>query len=104
MVYFISTNKKGISAAELSRKLSVQKRTALAFKRKVMKAMASSETHPMDGYVEVDETFVGGHESGKVGMSQSNNDQVVIGIQRSGHKGISRSYALKIYNVLRNSL
>ena len=98
MVYFISTNKKGISAAELSRKIDVQKRTAWAFKRKVMKAMASSENQPMDGYVEVDETFVGGYQEGKVGRSQSNKDQVVIGIQRSGYKGISRAYALRIEN------
>jgi hypothetical protein len=29
--------------------------------------MASSENHPIDGKVEVDETFIGGQESGKRG-------------------------------------
>jgi len=64
IVYYVSTNKKGISAAELSRKLDLRVKTCWSFKRKVMEAMASSNNHPIDGKVEVDEIFVGGHEEG----------------------------------------
>ena len=98
IVYFVSTSKKGISAAELSRKLDLREKTCWSFKRKVMKAMASSENHPIDGKVEVDEIFIGGQEVGKRGRSKSKKDQVVIAIQRHGKKGISRAYAMKINN------
>jgi hypothetical protein len=61
IVYFVSTNKKGITSTELSRKLNLRQKTCWGFKRKVMKAMESSENHPIEGDVEVDETVFGGH-------------------------------------------
>ncbi len=64
IVYFVSTNKKGITSTELSRKLGLRQKTCWAFKRKVMKAMGSSGKHPLEGNVEVDEFVVGGQESG----------------------------------------
>jgi transcription initiation factor IIE alpha subunit len=45
IVYFVSTNKKGITSTELSRKLNLRQKTCWGFKRKVMKAMESS--HPI---------------------------------------------------------
>lgn len=42
MVYFISTNKKGITSTGLSRKLGLKQKACWLFKRKVMKAMESS--------------------------------------------------------------
>jgi hypothetical protein len=58
IVYFVSTNKKGITSTELSRKLNLRQKTCWGFKRKVMKAMESSENHPIEGDVEVDETVL----------------------------------------------
>ena len=46
IVYFVSTNKKGITSTELSRKLNLRQKTCWSFKRKVMKAMKSSGDHP----------------------------------------------------------
>jgi len=60
IVYFMSTNKKGISSTELSRKLDLRQKTCWSFRTKVSKAMKRSKKHPMDGQVEVDE-FVVGH-------------------------------------------
>jgi len=60
IVYFVSTNKKGISSTELSRKLGLRQKTCWFFKRKVMKAMESSGNYPLKGSVDVDEFFVGG--------------------------------------------
>jgi len=64
IVYFVSTNKKGVISTELARKLSLRQKTCWAFKRKVIKAMKSSGDHPLTGTAEVDETVFGGQEEG----------------------------------------
>jgi hypothetical protein len=94
IVYFMSTNKQGISSTELSRKLGLRQKTCWAFKQKVMKAMASSLQHPMLGKVEVDETVVGQQEEGTKGRQNENKKLVVVAIARAG-KGIGRMYANK---------
>ena len=91
IVYFVSTNKKGISSMELSRKLSLRQKTCWYFKRKVMQAMESSGKYPLSGNVDVDEFFVGGQESGKKGRGKERKQLVVIAIEKRG-KGISRMY------------
>jgi len=92
IVYFVSTNKKGITSTELSRKLALRQKTCWSFKRKVMKAMKSSQDYPMEGNVEVDETVFGGQETGVVGRKNDNKKLVVIGIEKK-KKGVSRLYA-----------
>ena len=72
MVYFISTNKKGITSTELSRKLDVKQKVCWLFKRKVMKAMESSGNFLLEGVVEVDETFVGGSDENSRGRKKGN--------------------------------
>lgn len=91
IVYYVSTNKKGISSTELSRKLSLRQKTCWLFKQKVMKAMVSSEKTLMQGKVEVDETVVGGQEEGVVGRKNKKKKLVVFAIERKG-KGIQRIY------------
>lgn len=97
MLYMISTNKRGISSAELHRKVGVNRRTALLFKRKAMEAMGSQCIYKMDGEIEVDETSVGQKESGKPGRSKGAKKLVVVAIQRAG-KGIYKVYARHIKN------
>ena len=92
IVYFVSTNKKGITSTELSRKLSLRQKTCWSFKRKVMKGMKSSGKHPIMGNAEVDETVFGGQETGVVGRQNKNKKLVVIGIEKK-KKGVSRVYA-----------
>ncbi|MDL2262854.1 IS1595 family transposase, partial [Bacteroidales bacterium OttesenSCG-928-I21] len=92
IVYYVSTNKKGISSTELSRKLGLRQKTCWLFKQKVMKAMKSSGTHLMTGKVEVDETVVGGEEEGVRGRKNESKKLVVIAIEKRG-KGVSRMYA-----------
>ena len=70
IVYFVSTNKKGISSTELSRKLDLRQKTCWAFRTKVTKAMESSGKNPLEGHVEVDEFVVGQQEEGVVGRKQ----------------------------------
>jgi len=95
MMYLITTTKKGISSAELHRKMGVHPRTAHLFKRKVMAAMSSFCTYKMDGKVEVDETYVGGKEKQNRGRAKSVKKLVAVGIERKG-KGISRAYLREI--------
>ena len=64
IIYYVSTNKKGISSTELSRKLGLRQKTCWLFKQKVMRGMQSSHQHKLIGQVEVDETVVGGAEAG----------------------------------------
>ena len=92
IVYFISTNKKGITSTELSRKLELRQKTCWLFKRKVMKAMESSGDFLLQGVVEVDETVVGGQEEGVKGRKNAKKKLVVIAIEKK-KKGVSRFYA-----------
>ena len=95
IVYFVSTNKKGITSTELSRKLNLRQKTCWSFKRKVMKAMKSSGRNPILGTAEVDETVFGGQETGVRGRQNKTKKLVVIGIEKK-KKGVSRLYARAI--------
>ena len=95
LVFLVSTGKKGISSTELSRKLSLRQKTCYSFKRKVMAAMASSGHLKLNGTVDVDEFFVGGYETGKVGRSKGKKKQVVMGIKME-KKGIVQCHAKEI--------
>jgi hypothetical protein len=97
IIYYMSTNKKGITSTELSRKLSLGQKTSWLFRRKVMKAMASSQPHPMMGCVEVDEMVVGQQEPGLKGREKGKKKEVVVGIEKKGKK-VSRVYAQVIPN------
>jgi len=103
IVYFVATNKQGISSTELSRKLGLRQKTCWAFKQKVMKAMASSQKSPMLGKVEVDETVVGQEEEGTKGRQNRDKTLVAVAIERAG-KGIGRIYARVIEDGSHKSL
>jgi len=97
IIYYVSTNKKGISSTELSRKLSLRQKTCWLFKQKVMVAMKSSGNNLMQGKVEVDETVVGEQEEGVVGRKNNKKRIIVFAIERKG-KGIQRIYGKVIKN------
>lgn len=91
IVYYVSTNRKGISSTELSRKLGLRQKTCWLFKQKVMRGMKSSGRFRISGKVEVDETVVGGQEEGVKGRKNNKKKLVVFAIERKG-KGVSRVY------------
>jgi len=96
IVFYVSTNKQGISSTELSRKLGLRQKTCWLFKRKVMHAMKSSGNNKIKGKVEVDETVVGGQEEGVIGRKKGKKRLVVFAIEKVGH-GVSRVYG-KVIN------
>ena len=97
IVFKMSCTTKSISAEQLSRNLSINRKSALAFQHKVRLAMKSSGQSPLKGQVEVDEAFIGEEEEGKIGRGAENKVQIVIAVEKQGGKGIKRAYA-KIIN------
>ena len=98
IVFFVSTNPKGMSSYELARKLGMNQPVVWRFKKKMTLTMASKGNNPIDGEVHVDETFVGGKTPKKRGRSQSTKKQAVVAIQKHPTGGISRANAQVITN------
>lgn len=66
MIYLISTDKRGISTLEVSKKLSIRYATAWAMMHKIRKAMADRDRqYKLLGIIEMDETFIGSSSEGK---------------------------------------
>jgi len=79
--YQLSVNKKGMSTLEMSRQYGLTQKTCWFFKRKVQKAMESSDNYPLAGVIEVDEFSIGGHEKGKPGRSDGKKKKVLLAIE-----------------------
>ncbi len=103
IVFYVATNKNGISTTDLSRKLALRQKTCWLFKQKVMKAMESSKNFPMTNNVEVDETYVGGQDDQAIGRNEGKKKIVVVAIQKQGN-GISRMYGRVIETASRENL
>lgn len=58
--YRASTSKKGVSALEIKRQTGLAYKSALFMLNRIRFAMDAGDVEPLDGIVEVDETFVGG--------------------------------------------
>jgi transposase-like protein len=84
-VYLLCESRKGMSANQLKRILGVSYKTAWYLCHRVRAAMKEVNPEPLEGIVEMDETYVGGRTHGKNWKRYANNKEVVIGIkQRNG--------------------
>ena len=64
-MYLFTTSRHGVSAKELQRQLSVTYKTAWRMGHEIRQHMADVDGDPpLDGHVEVDETYVGGKKKG----------------------------------------
>ena len=86
----MSTNSKGFSSTELSRKLGLRQKTCWLFRLKVMHAMKSSGKYKIEGKVEVDETVVGGQEDGVAGRKNNKKKILVFAVERKAAISILR--------------
>ncbi|HYA24532.1 MAG TPA: IS1595 family transposase [Terriglobales bacterium] len=83
--YLLCQSKKGMSAHQLHRMLKINYRTAWYLFHRIRHAVEQANEPKLSGTVEMDETYVGGHEHRGRGWNRPhNNKEVVIGIRQRG--------------------
>ncbi len=84
-VYLLCESKKGMSACQIQRTLGISYKTAWYLCHRIRAAMKDINPEPLDGIVEIDETYVGGKVHGKGTQGRSlKHKEVVIGIKQRG--------------------
>lgn len=91
-LWVITSHKKGIASTQLAKDINVTQKTAWFMLHRLRKAAETkSFTAPLQGFVEADETFVGGSERNKHASQRTGNKQggkgkaVVFGmLERNG--------------------
>ena len=63
-VYLLCESRKGMSANQIKRTLGISYKTAWYLCHRIRAAMKEVNPEPLDGIVEMDETFVGGKKHG----------------------------------------
>jgi transposase-like protein len=84
--WLLCTQKTGVSAKTLQRELQVGYKTAWLILQKLRQATVRAERSQLIGKVEVDETYVGGQESGVIGRQLVDKALVVIAVELDGKK------------------
>jgi len=78
-IYFIGSDKGGISAMRLSKLIEVNWRTARLMLKKLRQAMAHRDSlYQLSGLIEVDDALVGGKRSGKRGRGATGKAPILI--------------------------
>ena len=85
-MWLLCTQKTGVSAKTLQRELKVGYKTAWLMLQKLRRAMVRAERTALVGTVEVDETYVGGEESGVGGRELVGKALVAIAVELDGKK------------------
>ena len=85
-VWLLCTQKTGVSAKTLQRELTIGYKTAWLMLQKLRQATVRAERSPLSGTVEVDETYVGGTESGVGGRELVGKVLVAIAVELEGKK------------------
>lgn len=105
IAFEMTATTKSLSSSQMAKRLGISRPTAWLFMHKVRIAMKSSETHPIEGEVFVDEFVYGGVENLKQGRSNdSKKKKIVIAVETNGKQGIKRTYFKKIENYSSESL
>lgn len=84
-VYLLCESRKGMSANQIKRTLGVSYKTAWYLCHRIRAAMATVEKMPLEGTVEMDETWVGGKLRGPdAARFRTTNKEIVIGLKQRG--------------------
>lgn len=82
-MYLFTTTRHGVSAKELQRQFGCSYKTAWRMGHEIRKYMSALDMQgPLDGNVEIDETFIGGSKKGtrKFGRAASLEKVIVVGM------------------------
>lgn len=81
-LYLLTSSKTNLAALELMRHLGVNYKTAWRIKHKVMQAMTErEETRRLDGFVQIDDAYLGGERNGgKPGRGSENKQPFLIAV------------------------
>ena len=81
----MTSTRHGVAAKELERQLGCTYKTAWRMESEMRKLMAQSDFHgPLSGHVEVEETIVGGRNTGKGRTNKMANKTIVFGMLKRG--------------------
>jgi ISXO2-like transposase domain/Transposase zinc-ribbon domain len=80
-MWLVATAKNGISSVELGRRLGIKQTNAWALKQKIMAVMTAREdAKRLDGRVEMDDAYLGGHRPGKRGRGAAGKQPFVAAV------------------------
>ena len=101
-LYFITQDKKGISALELMRRLGISYKAAWRMKQKLMQVMMEREQSKMlSGLIEIDDAYLGGEKPGKPGRGAAGKTPFVAAVQRTS-QGCPEAIKLQIVDGFRS--
>lgn len=90
-MWYVVCQKQGVSALGLKGILGLGSyETAWSWLHKLRKAMVRPGRDLLSGTVEVDETLVGGSQSGKRGRGAEGKELVLVAVEDQGKKGMGR--------------
>ena len=86
-MYLMTSTRHGVAAKELERQLGVTYKTAWRMAHELRKLMAAADYKgPLSGHVEIDETRIGGRETGASILKQGSKKVLVMGmVERDGN-------------------
>ncbi len=87
--YLMATDKRGLSAVYLQEQLGVTYKTAWLLLHKLRRAMVADGRSKLRGVIEMDETWVGGYQSGVKGSRQLRGRKaalVIVAVERRGRR------------------
>jgi transposase-like protein len=95
-IFLIAASKKGISSNQLHRMLGITLKTAWFLSHRIREAMRTGDLPPMEGIVEVDETYIG-NIPGRVARGGSQHKMKVLSLVN--REGEARSVHIEHVNV-----
>jgi transposase-like protein len=83
-VYLLCESRRGMSANQLKRTLGISYKTAWYLCHRIRAAMTEVNPEPLDGIVEMDETYIGGKKTGQGVLAAKRAKVPVFGIKQRG--------------------